>query len=375
MKYMGSKRHLLAQGLNTVLERQVIKGGTFVDLFSGSGAVSWFAATKLHAKVIAVDLQHYSQVLSGAVIERTREYSEQNSLDEWFSESRNCLADNDIQDEGMDILDAGTVQKMRDEASTSSSVFVRSYAGYYLSTEQATVYGALREALPSSQELRTLCLAALIMSVSDCCASPGHTAQPLKPSEKALPFIRSVWMKDPYVVVRKNFKILNSLHSEHKGLSVRDDANHYIEKLHGNEVVFLDPPYSSVQYSRFYHVLEAVAVGGYLVVTGAGRMPPTSKRPQSKYSLTKTAHESLIDLLRQLAEKGCTTILTFPENKASNGITGSAIRDEASQWFDVVGAPSDSSFSTLGGGNDGSRAARMQTPELILTMIPKSRQL
>jgi hypothetical protein len=178
-------------------------------------------------------------------------------------------------------------------------------------------------------------------------------------------------LKDPYDEVRKNFEILNALHSVYKGLSVKDDANHYINDLCGDEIVFLDPPYSSVQYSRFYHVLEAVAVGGYPIVTGTGRMPPADERPQSKYSLKKSAHETLLDLLRKLAEKGCTTILTFPAGDASNGVNGSTIHDEAAQWFDIVSTPSDSLFSTLGGGDSGSRAARVKTPELILTMVPK----
>ncbi len=71
MKYMGSKRVMLQNGLGTLMSRIAKDSGRVVDLFSGSGAVSWHAAEKTNRPVLASDLQAYARVLAGSVIERT----------------------------------------------------------------------------------------------------------------------------------------------------------------------------------------------------------------------------------------------------------------------------------------------------------------
>ena len=68
--------------------------------------------------------------------------------------------------------------------------------------------------------------------------------------------------------------------------------------------MFIDPPYSSVQYSRFYHVLETMAKGEKeLVVDGVGRYPPLADRPQSHFSNTGQARNALESLIEKLSEK------------------------------------------------------------------------
>ena len=57
MKYMGSKRSMLLDGLGDLLANNALKTTRFVDLFAGSGAVSIHVATKYEIPVIASDLQ------------------------------------------------------------------------------------------------------------------------------------------------------------------------------------------------------------------------------------------------------------------------------------------------------------------------------
>ena len=75
MKYMGSKRAMLRNGLGEMLLREAKGKSRVVDLFSGSGSVSWFTAQRLDRPVLAVDLQRYSAVLARAVIGRTEPLS------------------------------------------------------------------------------------------------------------------------------------------------------------------------------------------------------------------------------------------------------------------------------------------------------------
>lgn len=88
MKYMGSKRWQLQNGLGRQLRRVVRPGDSFVDLFAGSGSVSWFVATQLDASVTAVDLQNYAAALSGSVIERTRRVDPDRLITLWIEPVR-----------------------------------------------------------------------------------------------------------------------------------------------------------------------------------------------------------------------------------------------------------------------------------------------
>lgn len=375
MKYMGSKRWQLGNGLGEQLRRVVSPGETFVDLFSGSGAVSWFAATELKAAVTAVDLQQYAVALSAAVIERTKPVDAARLVREWLEPVHQLLVEPPaaVAQERRDLrrpLTATTVKRLRSAASTSDDTFVRSYAGHYYSTEQAYALGRLRASLPARKPAASVCLAALVTAASRCSASPGHTAQPFQPTEKALPHIDTIWHRDLVAETESALRSLATTHAAVRGEALVGDANEIAKGLTGEEVVFVDPPYSAAQYSRFYHVLEAVAVGGYDQVSGAGRSPGLAERRSSDYSCVSSARTTLTSLLEQLGGTGCRVIATFPQFRASNGLSGADIVEAAREWFDVDTLLSSATFSTLGG-NGAARSARHNSHELVITMYPR----
>lgn len=137
--------------------------------------------------------------------------------------------------------------------------------------------------------------------------------------------------------------------------------------------MFIDPPYTSVHYSRFYHVLETVAQGRCGEVSGIGRYPAEKRRPRSKYSLQAEAPFALDNLLKTIAARGSKVILTFPDHKCSNGLSGYMVQKIAARHFSIRKKTVRSRFSTLGGtsdnrGNEAGRAARRDARELVLTL-------
>src|ERR1035437_6966774 len=72
MKYMGSKRALLNNGLGRLISKQLPKANRVVDPFCGAGAVIYFIAENYHKKIIAGDLQKFAVILASAVISRTQ---------------------------------------------------------------------------------------------------------------------------------------------------------------------------------------------------------------------------------------------------------------------------------------------------------------
>lgn len=175
--------------------------------------------------------------------------------------------------------------------------------------------------------------------------------------------------------MRRNLKQLASTCSRQVGKAQQLDANLMAQSLRSGDVAFVDPPYSGVHYSRFYHVLESIALGGCGDVSGKGRYPAERERPRSKYSVTSEAKEALDDLLGTLAMRGAKVIMTFPNHGCSNGLSGSSVKRIAARHFAVVRTKTVASrFSTLGGTSDENRAdeagrsARRNARELVLTL-------
>ena len=251
-----------------------------------------------------------------------------------------------------------------------SRLIWKRYGGHYFSPTQALSFDAMLQRLPTDREIRELCLAATIMAASGCAAAPGHTAQPFKATESAGKYLRAAWNRDPVYHARKAVDKLCKLHAKRRGCTKVVDANAIAERLNADDLVFVDPPYSSVQYSRFYHVLETIARGTCGAVEGVGRYPPREERPTSLYSWRRTSGGTIGELLCKLAEVGCSVVLTFPAGECSNGLSGTGIETVARRLFRVSRESITSCFSTLGG-NSMNRNPRKTARELILVLRRK----
>ena len=243
----------------------------------------------------------------------------------------------------------------------------RNYGGHYFSPTQATSLDAMIDTLPTEPRARDVCLAATITTASQCAAAPGHTAQPFKATATAGRYLHEAWQKDPLFLVGQAAKILVSMCARRPGNTKTGDANEIACDVTKEDLVFVDPPYSNVQYSRFYHVLETIARGDCGVVAGVGRYPPSTERPSSDYSRVRDSATAMANLLEILAGTGAAVVVTFPEHQCSNGLSGLRIEEIARQHFQVVKSKVTSRFSTLGG-NTRNRDARRVRSELILVM-------
>ena len=374
MKYMGGKTWLLANGLAREIDQVLRPCTTFVDLFAGSGAVAQHVATGYDNRVEAYDTQHFAVALNRAVVGRRKPVDAESLVAEWVVPVRSRLARSQAVRRSRALLGGDLTRNqvlgMRELAGGSERLFVGSYGGHYLSVEQSWALDSLRSSLPGDPENAAVALAALVMATSRCSASPGHTAQPFQPTPTALPHIQHCWERDLLSVTADFVRSLAGRTSRCDGHTAVGDANDRARRLSGGEVVFLDPPYSAAQYSRFYHVLEAVAVGGFKHVSGAGRSPAASERHSSDYSRVTTAATRLSELVAELGRKRCTVILTFPAYKTSNGVSGQRVLDEAGELFAIKVNHGASRFSTLGG-NGVNRAARHSATEMIAVLRPR----
>ena len=376
MKYMGSKRSMLKNGLGDILIAEARSASRVIDLFCGAGYVSWFAATHIRKPVISCDLQKYAAILAGSVVKRTKPVNAQDIKKLWLPRALKTRHQFENWEESEKLDTAGCSTKMwqhyAQELCSSDTIpdpplIWQHYGGHYFSPTQALSFDSMLRTLPENEELRDLCLAAVIIAASHCVASPGHTAQPFKATQTGGPHLREAWLRDPFHYVREALDTLCSLYATKPGSTIVADANQLAEKLNKKDIVFVDPPYSAVQYSRFYHVLETIARGECSRVEGVGRYPPLDERPNSLYSRKTQSDQAISSLLSLLSKNKCKVILTFPQDECSNGLSGWKIDKIARQFFRVKSKSVKSKFSTLGG-NRTNRAAKKISEEVIFVL-------
>ncbi|RZI39846.1 hypothetical protein EGT07_26715 [Herbaspirillum sp. HC18] len=381
MKYMGSKRSMLGNGLGELLLAAVPQKNRFIDLFCGSGAVATHVAVNFPIETFAFDLQQYAVTLAGSSIGKTTSLRSVDLWRRWLDRANVWLEQTRVLERARDIS-TGVLEKPYKEtvasieyarrfcAELSSDLaFAKAYGGYYFSPLQALMIDALRCTVPDGAS-RTSAIAALIRAASRCSASPGHTAQPFSLTETALPHLIDAWRRDFVEHTKSAFADACQTHALVTGAANVADAVDATELLQETDIVFIDPPYSEVQYSRFYHVLESIAIGRVGEVSGTGRYPPLVHRPQSRFCRVSQSIEEFDRLMLSVAAFGAEAIVTFPADQASNGLSGEVVEAISDQYFRIERRKISSSFSTLGG-NTRSRAARKQATELLLHLTPR----
>lgn len=377
MKYMGSKSALLRGALGELLVEASEDATRFVDLFSGSGSVTHYVAERVGIPTLSVDLQHYSKILTESITKRTSPLEKGSILDQWASVVRDDL-ERDARyhslREPLSGLDESTVKRARmvAEGSPAASFVTHHYGGHYYSLQQAYALDRLYVSLPIDEPQRSLGLAALLHAASVCAAAPGHTAQPFQPTMKLLPHIELAWHRDPIQECQRQLENLSQRHARVIGEARIGNAGDIVSELRDGDLVFCDPPYSAVQYSRFYHVIEGIARGGWPKVFGAGRAPARSFRASSDFSMKSRAAGAMIQLLDHLRERSCRVIITFPDTMASNGLSSSDIVSLASASWYVREVCVASTHSTLGGSSeDGGRGGRRALKESVMFLDPR----
>lgn len=389
MKYMGNKGKMLPV-LGDILSFHSNNAGRIADPFCGSAAVSWFLAETTDKEIISGDIQSFAVARARAVIERTEAINPTSMLTHWFARARLVVDSvashfpNHLKSIEPDLTEPALIKRVV----TQSRKFCKdvlpvvfqdfdgvwpiskAYGGYYFSPAQALVFDALRQTLPSNAAKQKIALAALVEATSRAAASPGHTAQPFQPTESSAKYIIEAWMRDPWALVESAVTDIACRSANALGQGVVGDFTKTISRLQAGDLVFADPPYSGVHYSRFYHVLETITRGTEFEPEGRGRYPALENRPSSAFSKKSEAYTAASKLLNVCAENRLLLVLTFPTEDASNGLKVKDFIKMGSSIFSKIQSEEvQTDFSTLGG-NKKHRAARKSCGESIITFLP-----
>ena len=259
-RYTGNKYKLMSWVKGLVLE-YCSEHETFFDVFGGTGVVTAEILDVVQSAVIN-DFLYSNEVCYKAFFGRG--FYDVQKLNQFADEvaivDRKTLGDNYVS---------------------------LSYGGRYFEHDDAKLIGAVREKIQSdywagylSEREFNILLASLLYSFDRCANTVGHYDAYIKKSCHS----------------NFAFELIEPVVSEADVTIYREDANELARRVSA-DVAFVDPPYNSRQYSRFYHVLETIVKWDKPFLSGTAMKPPLEN--MSEYSRVN-APIVFADLIRNL---------------------------------------------------------------------------
>jgi len=165
----------------------------------------------------------------------------------------------------------------------------------YFGLSQAAQLDSLRfgidEVAPEAGDDRDLCLSALIIAASVCNSGP-HFAQPVRLSTLKM-FRQTIERRARDIAWEFELALrrltarppLRTPLRDATQLDWREAVDRFTRSIGSRRpaAVYFDPPYSKLQYSRYYHVLNVLISYDYPSVGGVGRYPPLKDRFSSRF--------------------------------------------------------------------------------------------
>ena len=262
-RYIGNKAKLTDWILSLIKSETKTKG-TFIDIFSGTSMVA-NAAMKTYQKVILNDILHSNNIIYNAFYPTTP----------WDKEKVNKIV------ETYNALKGNSIEQ---------NYFSKNFGGKFYDENISKIIGFIREDLElkkQSGELNTreysIILTSLIYTMDRLANTVGHF---------------DAYIKKDMVTKPLNFRLIKTL--DFAGADIhQEDANQLARKIQG-DVAYIDPPYNSRQYSRFYHVYENLVQWKKPKLYGVALKPEPEN--MSKYCTVK-AKATFKDLVENLDVK------------------------------------------------------------------------
>lgn len=327
LKYMGGKREIL-NDIDSAIANMEVATDTFCDLFAGTSIVAFAFSDKYN--IISNDIQQYSSIFAQTYL---TDYSTildiATIVDEICKEAAELVKEvderyPDFKFEYKEEISFAEMQLMEDEQMSlitkefddGFSFFKKSYSGTYWSYEQCKWIDAIRCVAEhrSNTTLYPAILSSLIYAMSYCTQSTGHFAQYRTLSAKNYKSVLQYRLKSVSDLFRKKLTELLATVPQctHEHRTSTLDYVDCIETLPEGSLVYADPPYSAVHYSRFYHVLETLVKYDNPKLEYKGRY--RDDRYQSPFDQNSNVRTAFKRLFRAIDEKKCHLLLSYSDN-------------------------------------------------------------
>lgn len=218
-RYTGSK-YKLADWIFEIIDSHC-SGSSFCDIFAGTGIIAKTALDRM-SKVVINDFLYSNEFIYKAFFMQSQYEKEK------IKHYKNTF-------QSLQVVDL------------SENYVSTNFGGKFFSHNDAILIGEIRERIEQANDIndkeRSILIASLLYSIDKIANTVGHYDA----------YIKRHTLKDQF-----KFDLISPYHTESTIRIYREDANILAKSLEC-DIVYIDPPYNSRQYSRFYHVLENIA--------------------------------------------------------------------------------------------------------------------
>lgn len=355
--YLGNKTRFLGPIVATLVDLTP-PDRSIIDLFAGSGVVSRELA--IHRPVLSVDIQSYSAVLASA-LSHPRHYAVPlreeivSSARRWLEQIRpsvSALLEYEsaaTQRAGHDphlfamLVENGSLTSLkaadpdleqakvtaRPSLVAAGATLTRYYGGVYFSYKQALELDALLAAIGHSAAYpaEATLVASVLGTASDLVATVGsHFAQPSRlrdklgvPKPSAIAQVLRARERPPIDIFKHWLQRYANLSPvTHPCTSITSDYRQALATMDDSiGAIYADPPYTRDHYSRFYHVLETIALGDDPGIT---LLPATNeptrglyrtRRHQSPFSIRSEVGAAFDTVFSAASERGVPLVVSY----------------------------------------------------------------
>lgn len=340
---MGTKKMLAPRIAELV---SPMASGPFLDLFSGIAAVGTRVGTS--RPIWSNDMQSFSGLLTeqrfcAAKAFKTAPTLIAKAIDH-FAANRDVLIEafaQGVTEEKLllsapdparlkalmdDLTILGREKRGELRASGAHCMVATTHGGTYVGLTQAIEADSIRYAADAllltgdidQIEHRWMVLA-LCQAIVTANNSTGHFAQFLSPSDANIQRIvrkrrMSIWSLWHDALLRA--QPLGTVKWRRGNRTFNEDASALLKSLRSKAqqpaIIYADPPYTSDQYSRYYHLLENLVLYDYPETASKGQY--RSDRFTSTFSLKASVDAAFTELVTSAAKLPAVFVLSYPSN-------------------------------------------------------------
>ncbi|MGB0879552.1 MAG: DNA adenine methylase [Polaribacter sp.] len=260
-RYIGNKAKL-THWIMEIIQKKTTGKDTFIDIFSGTAIVAK-KAMKTYKNVILNDILYSNNIIYQAFFENKK----------WDSKKL------------IDIVNEYNTLNPKD---LKENYFSKNFGGKFYEKNISKLIGYIRQNIENQKnELNSkeyaILITSLIYTIDRLANTVGHF---------------DAYIKKPITKKPLNFRLIQTENFE--GAKIyQEDSNKLARKLKG-DIAYIDPPYNSRQYSRFYHIYENLVQWKKPELYGVALKPKAEN--MSKYCTVK-AKNSFKDLIENLEVK------------------------------------------------------------------------
>jgi adenine-specific DNA-methyltransferase len=288
LNYQGSKKNLI-DFIHSNTDLYIDKSKAILDIFSGTCSIGY--SFKSRNVVYANDSELYSYHISKALLGKRPqrpEHEVKDILDTYINKNfqklnielgnfnlieKRALNEGSVENLCEIYTDYPTIWSGKHKKINEQiyHLFSTYYAGTYFGIEQAFYIDSIRYAIDyfANTELFSIMIASLFYAIKESVfAKDGHMAQPLDPLKNSKKLLQQRIKKIDELFWNKVLEFYSSKFIDTNNLNrvYNLDFRDLLKKEEIREnvgFIYADPPYTDMQYSRYYHLLNVLAKYDY----------------------------------------------------------------------------------------------------------------